>query len=126
MIHGVRPKQEAELHKAGIWVAPPEAHGKDEPMGSEANFMFEWLKPFEGDGMGDVKALLLKRFALIGDTAQLPLLLLEMASLQGMDMGEAARRIIAMAGNHANPSPHRGVLEYFNETEYAALARRHS
>merc|ERR1719245_42590 len=78
-------------------------HGRDDAaIGTDANFMFEWLKPNADSSLDDVKEFLLERFALIGDTANLEPFLAQLASLHGWSPETSRRRIEGMQRNHTN------------------------
>lgn len=102
------------------------AHGDSEAVGSEANFMFEWLKPYENSTITDVKEFLMEQFALIGDTAQFHSFLQQLSFMQGDDKEAGVKSTEQIARDQVNPTSHKTVMELFSEDEYALLARRHS
>lgn len=69
--------------------------------------------------------MLLTKFDLIGDTAQLALLFFEISSLQGIPFAEAVDKVVKME-KHVNPTKHKAVQELLSDQEYLEVARRHS
>merc|ERR1712083_838224 len=98
------------------------ALGHDGALGTEANFMFHWFQPHENASMSQVKALIIERFVVVGDTAQLPLFVLMLAKLRNQDLAKAYTWISKLI---LNPSSHKSVLDVLSEAEYIAVANRH-
>ena len=53
--------------------------------GTDANFMFEWLKPTATASMDPTKDFLLQKFALIGDLSQMPVYSAMLIKAYGLD-----------------------------------------
>lgn len=101
-------------------------HGDSEPIGTEANFMFEFLRPYAGSTMADVKDFLIDQFALVGDTKQFDTFLHQAALLFGIDQRAANSRITELMHHKVNPTNHGQVEDELTKDEYASVAKRHS
>lgn len=117
-------KGDSKYERAYLGI-PSGPMGPTEPIGTDANFMYEWLKPTNTSKLSDVKDFLLKKFALIGDTARLPDFLSQAAILKGYAKDAAASRVRKMSQKHVNPTSHASVMSLLTDKEYEQAAMRH-
>ena len=88
-------------------------HHRADPIGTDANFMTEWLKPHANSTLEDVQRLLLDKFVLVGVSDQL-------AAFEQRVFGrdEAACQTIAAEAQHPVKATSHGTVEdLFSEEE---------
>jgi len=100
--------------------------GRNEPIGTDKNFIYEWLKPRSQADLAEVKEFLLSHALVVGDTARLSDFFKMTGNLTGMTPAQTRAKTEELGRNHVNPTHHQTVMELFDEDVYAKLAERHA